>query len=71
MKEVPELYVQIEHSLRQLRVSRRDNQEGQQGVFYTLEELQGQLKNVLLRLRATEQDFRAAIHFIHQVELVW
>ena len=54
--------------LRELRISHRDNQEGQQRVFYTLEELQEQLKTVLQQLKASQEDFRAAINFIHQVQ---
>lgn len=67
VREVPFLYTQLESTLRQLRLSHDENQEGQQHVFYTMEELGERLKSPLAQLKATPADFRSAINFIHKV----
>jgi hypothetical protein len=67
VREVPGLYVQIENMLRQLRVCHRDNQKNQQRVFYTLEELEDELKSFLLQLKISKEDLEAAVNFMHQV----
>lgn len=70
-REVPTLYIQIEHALRQLRAGRHDNHDSHQQVFYTAEGLQKSLQTFLRTLKATPQDFTAAIEFIHQMGLIF
>lgn len=70
IRDVPHLYIQLEAALRQLRLQHHETLEGQQRVFYTMEELGELLKKTLLNLQATGADFRAAIKFIHQVKWV-
>ncbi len=71
-RDVPCLYSRLENVLRQLRVSHRENQEGQQRVFYTLQELREQFRELKSELAdAPQPDFRAAIKFIHQVSTDW
>lgn len=70
MREVPCLYAHLESLLRQLRLKHRENQEGQQRVFYTLQELREQLqelKSDLVNPSTPQQDLMAAVRFIHQV----
>lgn len=67
VREVPFLYTQLEATLRQVRLSHRDNQAGQQHIFYTLEELAEQLRTPLAQLKVTPADFQSAINFIHKV----
>lgn len=68
VRDVPGMYVQLESMLRQLRVCHHDNQEGQQHVFYTLEELEDQCKSRLRKLNVTRQDLEAGMEFLHQVK---
>ena len=68
VRDVPGMYVQMESMLRQLRVHHRDNQEGQQCVFYTLDELEDQLKSRLEKLGVTRQNLEAGMEFMHQVK---
>ena len=67
IREAPFLYFQVESQLRQLRSSHHDNQESQQQVLYTVEELAEQMKAFLEKMRVSDFSFRAAINFIHQV----
>lgn len=67
VKEVPFAYTQLESLLRQLRVSGKEPQEGQQQVFYTAGELEEQLSTSLTQLKLTPADFTSAISFIHKV----
>ena len=66
-RDVPQLYVQVESLLRQLRVHNRRHQEGKQQVFYSTQELMGIFKKPLHQIQCSEENFVAALQFIGQV----
>ena len=67
-QEIPTVYAQVEHLVRQLRQKfRNSKREGEQRPFYTASELMERLKKHLHELKIKEGDFIAALKFMHEV----
>ena len=67
-QQIPSVYASVEHLVRQLRKrSRYGRREGEQRPFLTVPELRARLQRPLEEGRIGDEDFEAALHFLHEV----